>query len=261
MAISYEQMPEANQQKAIEIFGRQMRGEITQAQAEAEARANERAAEQAVAAGATGGSFLLTPPASTGGGTTTGGTEQTCPEGYIWDPISQSCVVDATKTTMPVDETEETRDEFTDPTRKPIGAPLGFDYVWTGSRWELQEVAQRGPTESQRQSALDVITALLEDYGLTGLSNFVYDLVFKEDVMSGDDVLARIRADQGQAGEIYRARFAGNVARRKAGLNVLSEKAYIGIENQFSQTMRAAGLPSGFYDSPDDFAALIGADV
>jgi hypothetical protein len=133
--------------------------------------------------------------------------------------------------------------------------------VWTGSRWELQEVAQRGPTQSQRQSALDVITALLEDYGLSGLSNFVYDLVFKEDVMSGDDVLARIRADQGQAGEIYRARFAGNVLRRKAGLNVLPEKTYIGIENQFSQTMKAAGLPSGFYDSPDDFAALIGADV
>jgi hypothetical protein len=261
MAIAYDQMPEANQQKAIDIFGRQMRGEITQAQAEAEARANERAAEQAVAAGATGGSFLLTPPASTGGGTTTGGTEQTCPEGYIWDPISQSCVVDETKTTMPVEETEEPRDEFTDPTRKPSGAPLGFDYVWNGQRWELQEVAQQGPTQAQRQSAMDVINALLSDYGLTGLSNFVYDMVFKEDVMNGREVLARIRADQGEAGQIYRKRFAGNYARRDAGLNVLSEDDYIAMETSFSRIMRAAGLPSGFYDSPDDFAALIGGDV
>jgi hypothetical protein len=266
MAIAYDQMPEEFQQQAIDIFGRQMSGEITQAQAEAEARANERAAEQAVAAGATPGSFLLTPPASadggtTSGGTTSGGTEQTCPEGYIWDPVTQSCVVDETKTTMPVEDETGQKDPFTDPTQKPFGAPEGFDYVWTGSRWELQEVAQQGPTQSERQSALDVITALLEDYGLTGLSNFVYDLVFREDVMSGEAVLARIRADQGQAGDIYRARFAGNVTRRKAGLNVLSEKAYIAIENQFSQTMRAAGLPSGFYDSPDDFAALIGADV
>ena len=190
-----------------------------------------------------------------------------CPGGYIWSEERQQCVIDpnasiVTKIYIPgaYDDVEK-KDPFTDPTRKPIGAPEGFDYVWTGSRWELQEVAQRGPTQSQRQSALDVITALLEDYGLTGLSNFVYDLVFKEDVMSGDDVLARIRADKGQAGEIYRARFAGNVTRRKAGLNVLPEKTYIGIENQFSQTMKAAGLPSGFYDSPDDFAALIGADV
>ena len=91
MAISYEKMPEANQQKAIDIFGRQMRGEITQAQAEREARANEAAAQQAVAAGATGGSFLTTPPASTGGGPGTrrpGGTataKRDCPVGYIWD--------------------------------------------------------------------------------------------------------------------------------------------------------------------------------
>ena len=154
-----------------------------------------------------------------------------------------------------------TRDEFTDPTRKPSGAPEGFDYVWNGQRWELQEVAQQGPTQSQRQSAMDVINALLSDYGLTGLSSFVYDMVFKEDVMNGREVLARIRADQGEAGQIYRKRFAGNYARRDAGLNVLSEDDYIAMETSFSRIMRAAGLPSGFYDSPDDFAALIGGDV
>ena len=44
MAIAYDQMPEANQQKAIDIFGRQMRGEITQAQAEAEAGRHRRTA-------------------------------------------------------------------------------------------------------------------------------------------------------------------------------------------------------------------------
>jgi hypothetical protein len=195
------------------------------------------------------------------------GTKDQCPPGYIWDPERNQCVIDPaanapSRIYIPgaYDAVKE-KDPFTDPTRKPIGAPEGFDYVWTGSRWELQEVAQRGPTQSQRQSAMDVINALLSDYGLTGLSSFVYDMVFKEDVMNGGEVLARIRADQGEAGQIYRKRFAGNYARRDAGLNVLSEDDYIAMETSFSRIMRAAGLPSGFYDAPDDFAALIGGDV
>ena len=72
MAISYEQMPAANQQKALDIFGRQLRGEISQAQAEREARANEADAQKKVSSAAT----ATTPPpsSSTGGGSTGGGS-------------------------------------------------------------------------------------------------------------------------------------------------------------------------------------------
>jgi hypothetical protein len=155
----------------------------------------------------------------------------------------------------------EERDPMKDPSRKPSGAPLGFDYVWNGVEWELKETAQAGPTQAQRESAKDVISALLEDYGLSGVSDFVYRMVFEEDVMSGKEILARMRADQGSAGETYRKRFAGNIARRQAGLNALTEDQYIALESSMSQIMRAAGLPSGFYDSPDDYSALIGGDV
>lgn len=266
MAIAYDQMPEKYQREAIQIFADQLNGKINNAEAEKKARANEAAAQQAVAGGATGGSFLLTPPASTGGGPGTsrpGGTataKRDCPIGYIWNEARQECVPDPNAGIGRPSSNIET-DPMKDPTRKPSGAPVGFDYVWNGQRWELQEVAQQGPTQGQRQSALDVINALLSDYGLLGLSNFVYDLVFKEDVMNGREVLARIRADQGEAGQVYRKRFAGNYARRDAGLNVLSEDDYIAMETSFSRIMRAAGLPSGFYDSPDDFASLIGGDV
>ena len=258
MAIAYDQMPEANQQKAIDIFGRQMRGEITQAQAEREARANEAAAEQAVAAGATGGSFLLTPPASTGGGTTGGGTQQTCPEGYIWDPVTQSCVVDETKTTMPVEEETGRKDPFMDPTQKPVGAPEGYDYQWNGARWELVETGRSdGPTRAeQRESARAIVTNLLTEYGLENLTDFVTNLITTEDIVSGDVILGKIRQT-----EQYKARFAGNAARRAAGFNVLSEAQYIAMENQYRQIMRASGLPGGFYDAPDDFTTLIGGDV
>lgn len=196
-----------------------------------------------------------------GGGVTAGGGAQECPEGYIWDPVTQSCVIDAVKTTMPVEETEEITNPMRDPSRKPSGAPLGFDYVWNGVEWELKETAQAGPTQAQRESAKDVINALLEDYGLTGVGDFVYRMVFEEDVMSGKEILARMRADQGSAGETYRKRFAGNIARRNAGFNALTEDQYIAMENTYRQIMRASGLPTGFYDQPDDFSALIGGDV
>jgi len=263
MAISYEQMPEANQQKAIDIFGRQMRGEITQAQAEREARANEAAAQQAVAAGATGGSFLITPPASTGGGPGTsrpGGTataKRDCPIGYIWSEERQECVPDP-NAGIGLPSVEITTDPLRDPTRKPSGAPEGFDYIWNGSQWELvRSETGGGPTRAeQRESARAIIANLLSEYGLENLTDFVNNLITTEDIVSGDVILGKIRQT-----EQYKARFAGNIARRNAGFNVMSEAQYVALENSYRQIMRASGLPSGFYDAPDDFSTLIGGDV
>ena len=183
MAISYEQMPEEYQRAAIQIFADQQNGLISNAEAEQRARANEAAAEQAVAAGATGGSFLLGQPSTT---------------------------------QPPATETPVPTNPFEDPRQKPFDAPEGFDYVWNGTEWELTEVAMRGPTRAQRESAEIIINNLLEDYGLGGLGKFVYSMVFEEDVMTGEEILARIRADRGEAGNVYRTRFAGNEARRQA---------------------------------------------
>lgn len=120
---------------------------------------------------------------------------------------------------------------------------------------------QQGMLEAQRQSAKAIIDALLADYDLAGLTDFVNDLIFKEDIMDARAILARIRTDRGRAGEIYRTRFAGNEARRQAGYNVLSEAEYVAMENTYRQIMRASGLPGGFYDAPEDFNTLIGGDV
>lgn len=161
--------------------------------------------------------------------------------------------------TTPTPAEEEKPKPLEDPTQKP--APVeGYDWAWDGQRWQLVEKRETF-TQGQRESAEQIINNLLEDYGLGGLTKFVNDLVFKEDVMSGTEVLARIRADRGDAGEIYRKRFAGNIARRAAGYNALSEAEYVGLENTYRQIMRASGLPSGFYDQADDFNALIGGDV
>jgi len=150
------------------------------------------------------------------------------------------------------------KDPFTDPTRKPVGAPEGYDYEWNGTRWELVETGRSGgrTRAEERESARAIINNLLSEYGLSNLTDFVNDLIAKEDIISGDIILGKIRQT-----EQYKTRFAGNIARRNAGFNVLSEAEYIQMENAYRQLMRASGLPAGFYDQSSDFNNLIGGDV
>ena len=61
--------------------------------------------------------------------------------------------------------------------------------------------------------------------------------------------------------DAYKQRFAGNQIRLKNGYSVLSPADYIATEQAYRQSMRAAGLPQGFYDSPSDFTNFIGSDV
>lgn len=102
----------------------------------------------------------------------------------------------------------------------------------------------------------------------------VYDWVldqFKQYGM-GDVGKAALEAIQGSHNEIeavtairnsdaYKQRFAGNVARIQSGKGALSEGEYLAMEGSYRQAMRAAGLPKGFYDQPDDLAKWIGGDV
>jgi hypothetical protein len=63
----------------------------------------------------------------------------------------------------------------------------------------------------------------------------------------------------------YTTRFAGNEARRLAGLNVLSEAAYLELENSYKETLRAYGQ-QGFFGSDAKIARakmaeIIGNDI
>lgn len=111
-------------------------------------------------------------------------------------------------------------------------------------------------TETNRQSAYDVIQNLLTTYGLPELGGFVRDIVFGENIVDGNVIVGRIRQTPQ-----YQARFAGNVQRRQRGLNVLSEGEYLALENAYRQTLRASGMPTGFYDSNEDLNQLIAGDV
>jgi hypothetical protein len=59
----------------------------------------------------------------------------------------------------------------------------------------------------------------------------------------------------------FQKRFAGNAARIKAGLAPLAPAVYMATERAYRETLQAAGMPKGFYDSPDDYTNFIANDV
>ena len=110
-------------------------------------------------------------------------------------------------------------------------------------------------TEEQ-VSAKDIIARYLSQYDLQGLDEFVYDLVFRQNIVSEAQLKTRIRDT-----EVYRERFKGNIDRAAAGLNVYSEDRYIELENQYRYYRGLSGMPEGFYDSNADIANFIANDV
>lgn len=96
------------------------------------------------------------------------------------------------------------------------------------------------------------LTAVLSSYGLSSLSSWAWDQIING--AGNEEILQRLR-DTTE----FKTRFKAIVQREQAGLPPMSPAEVVAYENQAAQLMRAAGLPPGFYDSPDDFADLMGA--
>lgn len=98
------------------------------------------------------------------------------------------------------------------------------------------------------------LRAMFDSFGLGTLSNRIFAMV-KEGYQA--DTISLLLQDTKE----YKERFAGNEARKKAGLPVLSPADYMATEAAYRAVMSAAGLPKGFYDSPTDFTNWIAGDV
>ena len=107
-------------------------------------------------------------------------------------------------------------------------------------------------------AAIDDLKAILDYYGLSSLigplSNRITD---DPTLVDNPKVLLSSVRDTPE----YKTRFKGNDARRAKGLTELSPMDYVDLENAYRQTLRSNSMPSGFYDSTDDFAKFIGNDV
>jgi hypothetical protein len=106
----------------------------------------------------------------------------------------------------------------------------------------------------------EIIASYLRPYGLEGQD--AIDAVWgfaqaNPGLVSNQNLLINAARDT----KTYKDRFAGNAARIAAKLPELSPAAYLQYEEGYRQKLRTAGMPVGFYDTPQDFAKFIGNDT
>lgn len=124
---------------------------------------------------------------------------------------------------------------------------------------EFEQSQLAAATKRRKDDARVTMANVLNTYGLGELSDYVYNEIIVKETVNLNNPDAIIFAIREQPA--YQRRFAGNAARLRAGLSELSPAEYIGLENQFRETLRSNGLPANFYDQPDDFKAFIEGDV
>lgn len=112
--------------------------------------------------------------------------------------------------------------------------------------------------EAQRlqdaENALEIVKDKLREYGLEGLAEEAHQMLL--DGATAEAVVLRLRET-----DEFKNRFSGMEIRRANGMSAISPAEYISLERGYRQVMMSAGIPEGFYDSPDDFAEFIGNDV
>lgn len=110
------------------------------------------------------------------------------------------------------------------------------------------------PLTPDQMTADQIIESQLQAWGLSSLAGKVSDLIRQG---FGNDAITLQLENTAE----YKQRFEANDARVKAGLAKLTPAQYIATENAYRQVLQSYGLPSGFYDSQDDFHNFIANDV
>ena len=124
--------------------------------------------------------------------------------------------------------------------------------------------ADPGPspeTMNARQSAREYLSGLFKQFGfadadVASLMGSVEGWIQSGLADAGTDaVLMKFRDT-----DIYKRRFAGMAELISRGQSI-TEAEYIGLESSFRNVMQNYGLPVTYYDSPEDYARLIGAGL
>jgi len=154
-------------------------------------------------------------------------------------------------------------------------APEGFQ--WQGSyvtnadgtisdTCQLVPIAPEPPPEDTQQmatraNAREYLRGLFTQFGfsetdVTALMGQVEGWITSGLADAGTDaVLMKFRET-----DIYKRRFAG-MAELIARGQAISEAEYIGLETSYRNVMSNYGLPTTYYDTPEDYARLIGAGL
>jgi len=110
------------------------------------------------------------------------------------------------------------------------------------------------PLFGPQRDAYAALLGVFKGYGLATLAPKI--LQFIQEGLGADAISVEL-----QETKEWKTRFVGNERRRAKGLPVLSPAEYLATEAGYRQVYRQFGLPTGFFDSPDDFARAMEADM
>lgn len=113
----------------------------------------------------------------------------------------------------------------------------------------------REQTAQRRENAFTIVSAFLQRAGLGGLETDIRKAL-AQGIEDSDAILFTLRGTQQ-----FKDRFKANTTRASKGLPELDPATYIGLEQQYATVLRSNGLPTDFYDKPEDFQKLIEGDV
>jgi len=164
------------------------------------------------------------------------------PEGFQWQgsyvvnadgSVSDTCSLVAIEEEAPPDDNTQQR-EMSKTIMRNIMADLGFsiDQGWF------------------TQNELDTLFSKMDEWITGG---------WADNDPSGSNLLMLFRTDDATKG-IYKKRFGGMEELASRGQSI-SERDYIALESSFRNVMTNYGLPTTYYDRPDDYARLIGAGL
>lgn len=123
---------------------------------------------------------------------------------------------------------------------------------------DLAAASEAAAIKSERMSAWAVLKAEFDKYGLGSLADAVKDMIINGTPSAQATMILRERPE-------YKARFAGNEARRTAGLNVYDEGTYLDLENTMAEIFTAYGQKSLMGSTREQqqatFAKYIGATI
>ena len=117
---------------------------------------------------------------------------------------------------------------------------------------------ERALEDVSRQSAYDALQEQFMQLGLDGGQVMAALKGLGRDGWRNATLMARtVRSTQ-----TWKDRFgAVTQARKDKGYSYLSEADIVGLEDSYRESLSRYGLPTGFYDSPDDFQKWIADDV
>ena len=106
------------------------------------------------------------------------------------------------------------------------------------------EAAMSAAGAAERQSAYDLLYAQFAAYGLGSLVEPLRGLI--QSGASPAEFTIKLRES-----EAYKKRFSANAQRISKGLKAINEAEYIGLEDQYQNILRNAGLPESYWKRGD----------